>query len=208
MKDLIVSVADSYQENVMGALLPRVPASSGTRQFTFDIIPNPQRDSGSYNISHELLRPYLNDYNFALVIFDYGGAGIENIKTREQAESDVEHLLSINGWSSRNSVIVIKPELENWMWVNSKHVQDAMDWEKNESLYAWARNEGYLLANESKPQRPKESLLEALKINGTSKSSSIYKKIATNVTYQKCEDPAFLKLLTRLKKWFPISQNI
>lgn len=203
MKNLVVAVADSYQEKVMEALLPRVPLSSGTAAFTYDIIRNIGNDSGSYNDSHELLRPYINDYNFALVIFDYEGTGIENVKSREEAEADVEQLLSINGWNNRNAVIVIKPEIENWMWINSPHVHDAIGWEKEESLYTWATNKGLIVNNEPKPARPKETLEEALRISQTSKSSAIYKKIISKVSYKNCVDPAFNKMIAKLREWFP-----
>jgi hypothetical protein len=205
MKDLIVAVADSYQEKVMEALLPRIPISSGTRPFSFDIVRNPGNDSGSYNDSHELLRPAIKQYYFALVVFDFEGTGIENIKSREDAELTVENLLSINGWDGRNAVAVIKPEVENWMWTDSPHVESAIGWEKQESLYTWAKNNGKIAVGDSKPVRPKETLEEALKISKTSKSSAIYKKIATNVSYKKCNDPAFLKLILKLQEWFPSS---
>jgi hypothetical protein len=202
MKDLIISVADSYQEKVMEGLLPRIPVSSNIRQFSYEIVRNIGNDSGSYNDSHELLRPYARDYGFALILFDYEGSGIENIKTREQAEAEVEHLLSINGWDDRSSAIVIYPELENWMWVDNPNVEDAIGWEQQESLYTWARKEGLMGFQDSKPIRPKESLEKALRINKTSKSSAIYKKIATNVSYRKCNDLAFVKFIKKLKEWF------
>ena len=204
MRDLIIAVADSYQEKVMEALLPRVPLSSGTRAFTYDIVRNIGNDSGSYNDSHELLRPAIKQYHFALVLFDYEGTGVENVRTREQAESDVEGLLSANGWLNRNAVAVIKPEIENWIWLDSPHVQSAIGWERQESLYTWARANGKMADDDFKPIRPKETMEEALRISNTSKSSAIYKKIAASVSYKKCVDPAFQKVITKLTEWFPI----
>lgn len=203
MKDLIVVVADSYQEKVMEGLLPRVPNASGTRVFTYDIIRNIENDSGSYNSSHELLRSFINQYQFALVIFDYEGTGVESTRTREQVESDVERQLSLNGWNERNAVAVIKPEIENWIWMDNPNVESAIGWENQESLYAWARRNGKIPHQESKPLRPKETLEEALKMNGTSKSSSIYKKISSKVSYKGCQDPAFQKVISNLVNWFP-----
>lgn len=203
MKDLIVVTADSYQEKVLEALLPRIPQSSGTKHFSFDILRNPRNDSGSYNDSHELLRPYINMYRFAAVIFDYEGTGAEGVKTREEIESEVEELLNKNGWNKRNCVVVIEPELENWMWIDSPHVEDAIGWEGLESLYIWARANGRIPHDETKPIRPKETLEEALKICRTPKSSAIYKKIATKVSYKGCKDPAFLKLLNQIASWLP-----
>lgn len=202
MKDLIVIVADSYQEKVIEALLPRL-ANTDTSVFSYDIIRNPLFDSGSYNDSHELLRPSINQYSHALVIFDHEGSGVEHIKNRKETEEDVEKLLSINGWNGRNAVVVIDPELENWMWIDSPHVESAIAWEGLESLYIWARSSGKIAHGEVKPFRPKEALEQALRLNRTAKSSAIYKRIAARVSYRSCIDPAFLKLISVLKAWFP-----
>lgn len=203
MKDLIIAVADSYQEKIMEALLPRVPISSGTRNFSYDIVRNIGNDSGSYNDSHEFLRPSINQYHYALVIFDYKGTGIENTKTREQAEADVEGLLNGNGWQRRNAVAIIKPEVENWIWQDNPNVESAIGWERNESLYTWAKTNGKIAHDDIKPLHPKETLEEALRISETSKSSSIYKKIAATVSYRNCTDLAFQKIIAKLQEWFP-----
>lgn len=202
MKDLIVSVADGCQEKVMEALLPRVPRCSGTETFTFEIIRNILCDSGSYNGSHELLRPFIRDFRYSLVILDFEGSGVEGIKTREETEQDIETLLCKNGWAGRNAAIVVNPEIETWMWIDSIHVGNAIGWERSESLYEWARSSGILGVDTYKPLRAKESFRLALKESNTSFSSSIYKKIASRVSYRSCNDPAFLKLISTLQRWF------
>jgi hypothetical protein len=203
MKDLIVSVADSYQEKVLEALLPRIPLSSGTAGFSFDIIVNPGHDPGCYNDSHELLRLFINQYRFAIVVFDFEGAGVEHLG-KDIMASDVHKLLEINGWEGRNLVIVIEPELEKWLWMDNIHVMQAIGWERQESLYDWARKEGHLKPHETKPARPKEALELALRISETSKSASIYKKIAAHASYRRCEDGSFKQLIKQLQDWFPI----
>jgi hypothetical protein len=202
MKDLIISVADSYQEKVMEALLPSVPLTSSTRPFTYDIINNPGHDSGSYNDSHELLRPFIHQYHYAMILFDFDGTGAEHLALTEMEHIVRDHL-NMNGWKDRNAVIIIKPELENWLWIDNPHVQKAIGWENTISLYTWARQKGYIQQNKSKPDKPKETLVEAIKISATSKSAAIYKKIAAHVSYRKCEDPAFQKLIQQLLAWFP-----
>lgn len=203
MKDLIVAVADSYQEEVINELLPRLTLTHNISTLDFDIIRNPGHDAGSYNNSQDLLRPFVNQYSFCLVIFDYEGSGIESKKSREEAERDVEYKLTLNGWDDRCCCIVIEPELENWMWINSPHVEDAIGWDnQTESLYNWARAEGFILRNESKPLRPKETLENALRFIRTAKSASIYRRIAKRASYRDCSDPAFLKLTRTLENWF------
>jgi len=204
MIDLIVSVADSYQENLMDGLLPRIPRSATTRNFSYKIVQNIGHDSGSYNDSHELLRPSINKYRYALVVFDFEGTGIEQSMTPEQAESNVERLLDRNGWPGRNSVIIVNPEIENWLWQDNPNIQRAIGWTHTLSLYTWARQNGKIRPNQVKPFRPKETFEEALRICRTSKSSSIYKKIASSVSYKGCTDPSFIKLIQQLSTWFPI----
>lgn len=206
MKDLIVSVADSYQEKVLESILPRLPQVYKTKTFSYDIIRNPICDSGSYNSSQELLRPFINAFDHAVVIFDYEGSGAEERKSREEVELDVEILLNRNGWLERNIVVVVSPEIETWMWVDSPHVHDAIGWERATSLYDWARQKGFLDDGAFKPERPKESLFEALRLCKTSKSSSIYKNIAAKVSFRRCSDPAFLKLIDSLRAWFSIEE--
>jgi hypothetical protein len=203
MKDLIVAVADSDQEKIMEALLPRLQVSSGTRSFNFDILKNPEKDSGSFNISHELLRPLINQYSFALVIFDYEGCGVEEQQTVAQVEAHVESLLGANGWNQRNAVAVVNPEIENWVWLDNPHVHTAINWNNQQSLYDWARQSGKINQGAHKPQRPKEAFLDALYVCDTPKSSAIYKQIATRVSYKNCTDPAFNKVISTLKGWFP-----
>jgi len=202
MKDLLVVVADSYQEKVLEGLLPRIPIASQISSFSYDIIRNISNDSGSYNTSHDLIRPFINDYRYAMIVFDHEGSGAEHVKSREETELDVENLLSVNGWEGRCASIVIHPELENWMWIDNPNVENAIGWEKNESLYSWAKKNGLMGIEDSKPIRPKETLEKALRICQTSKSSSIYKKISSSVSYKGCKDPAFQKLITCLKNWF------
>jgi len=205
MKDIIILVADSYQEKVLEALLPRLPLSSGTRPFTYDFIRNPGHDSGAYNDSHELLRPYSKQYFYALVLMDYEGCGVEHQKSAAEVEKYVTELLDRSGWENRNKVVVITPELETWMWMDNLHVTNAIGWEQKESLYEWARNNKFIKKEAHKPERPKETLEKALKLSGTAKSAAIYKKIATHASYKKCEDYAFKSMISKLQEWFPIA---
>ncbi len=202
MIDLLVVVADGYQEKLMDSLLERVPLASQTRDFSYFIVKNPGKDPGSLNDSHELLRPFINQYSRALVIFDFEGCGAENL-SRAEIEAKVLELLERNGWEGNSCVVVIEPELENWVWIDNPNVEEAIGWEKSESLYQWARREGLIADGESKPFRPKEAFEEALRISDTPTSASIYKKIAEKVSYKGCTDLAFLKLINQLQVWFP-----
>ncbi|MFN0016546.1 MAG: methylation-associated defense system protein MAD4 [Saprospiraceae bacterium] len=207
MIDLIAVVADGHQEKVLEALFLRIPKSSGTSVFSFDIIKNAGKDSGTYNDSHELLRPFINQYRFALVVFDFDGSGVEHL-SREQVEKNVQELLDKNGWQDRSAVIVIRPELENWMWVDNPNVQQAIGWENEISLYDWAKQEGWLPEGTTKPIGPKGALEKAMFLSGTPKSAAVYGKIAATVSYSRCSDAAFLRMIQQIKDWFPLPSTV
>jgi hypothetical protein len=137
-----------------------------------------------------------------MAMCDYEGSGSEHL-TRDDIEVKIENDLSRNGWGDRCTAIVIKPELENWIWVNSIHMERAIDWNQDIDIRTWAIQHNYLQNGNAKPQRPKESFEAALKLCNMPRSSSIYKDIASRASHKKCIDPAFIKFITTLRNWFP-----
>lgn len=202
MKDLILLVADLDTENVLEGLLPRLEQVYGTRKFTFDISRHPYRDSGCMNGSADFLRPFCKQYHHALVLFDKEGSGQES-RIRADIESSIEEALSNNGWAAENvAAIAIDPEIENWIWVNSANMSKELNWNEAKALYAWLQENGWRDEQASKPTRPKEALEAVLRKTRKPRSASIYKNIAEKVSFTKCEDPAFLKLLEKMQLWF------
>ena len=125
--------------------------------------------------------------------------------TRERIlEKPVETRLAQNGWRGRSAAIVIDPELEVWFWSDSPHVETALGWvEGRVRLEKWLVEQGYLVQGQQKPHRPKDAVLNAWRLSKTQRSSSNYGDLAKKVDFQHCTDPAFLKLRTVLKQWFP-----
>jgi len=119
------------------------------------------------------------------------------------ADKNEERLGQV-GWQGRSAAIVIDPELEAWVWSDSPHVESALGWGgRRPDLKTWLREEGHLLEGESKPGRPKEVVEKALWTARKPRSSSIYQRLAERVSFQRCEDAAFRKLLRLLREWFP-----
>ncbi len=207
MKDLIILVADLDTENVLQGLLPRLEHVYRTRPFSFDIRRHINRDPGCLNESVDFLRPFATQYHYALVVFDKEGCGKEG-RGREALESSVEAALSANGWATEQiSAIVTDPEIENWIWVNSANMSKELNWNEAKALYAWLQENGWREQDASKPVRPKEALEAVLRKTKKPRSASIYKNIAGKVSFTKCEDPAFLKLIEKLKSWFPSAEG-
>ena len=200
-KDIIILTADLDAENLLKGLLPRLPRSDTIEEFSFEIYRHPMRDAGCYNDSHSFLRPFIKQFNYALVIFDHDGCGHET-ENCDSIESAVKQKLSNNGWDKRCEVIAIEPELENWIWMNNSNVEKALNWTEKVSLYKWLKTNELLQAKINKPVNPKETLKTVLRKTKKSFSSGIHHEIASNSTYKSCEDRAFKKLRETLRLWF------
>jgi hypothetical protein len=201
-KDIIFLVADKNAKFAVQGLLSR-HQSLQIRLPKNDIYIHPEKDSGCLLRSHDLLRPFINQYAFSLVIFDREGCGQEN-SSRQQLENHLETLLGHNGWGNRTSVIVIDPELDNWVWSDSPHVDTLLGWSgRQPNLRTWLMENGFLTAPNTKPSRPKEAMEAALRKVYTARSSSIYQLLAERVSLSRCVDPAFTKLKATLRNWFP-----
>lgn len=201
MKDLIILVADQNMRDCIDGLIPRLPRVLNISPFTYDIRVHPYRDPGCRTQSAAFLASFKNMYQFGLVIFDKEGCGKEFI-SRSELETEVEALLSINGWGDRAKVIVIEPELENWIWVKSARLAEIINWENIDSLYQWLIDQEYLTTESPKPKRPKEAFEAALYISKKRRSSSIYKQIASRVSFRNCTDQSFLKFIQCMNDWF------
>jgi hypothetical protein len=199
-KDLIVLVADKNMEATFKGLLSR-NCSLGIRQISFDVFVHPNKDPGCRGESDRFLQSLVNQYSFGLVVFDREGSGSN--ANRDELEIRGETKLSLVGWNNRSAVIVLDPELEIWLWNRSPHVEEALGWRgQNQSLRSWLISNGYLTEENSKPIRPKETLELVLRKVKKPRSSAIYMQIAKNASLEGHQEPAFIKLRSKLHNWF------
>ena len=206
-KDLIVLVADANAKFAMLGLLSR-SRSLRIREPSADIYVHPEKDPGCCLRSHEVLRSFAEAYSHALVMFDREGCGRDE-ETRERLEAQVSDRLSRSGWADRSEVVVLDPEIDIWVWSASPHVPSVLGWtETGRSLNGWLVREGFLARGQTKPSRPKEALEKAMSEVRKPRSSSLYRQLAEKVSLGRCEDPAFLKLRSTLRRWFPASENV
>ncbi len=201
MKDIIILTADNNVKQLLSGLLPRIPLIEKTAEFTYDIEVHPRHDSGIVNESHTFLRPFSDQYKYAIVICDQEGSGRES-ENAEKIEQEIEEKLSENGWGKRGLAIVVHPEIENWVWVNAAQLHNALDWSLPNDIYDWLVKYGWKKAEELKPKRPKEAFESTLKLSKIPRSSSLYKEICSAASYKLCKDRAFLKLRNMLIIWF------
>lgn len=199
--DLVVLVPDKNMESSVHGLLSR-PEALGIRRINFNIHVHIERDPGCFQRGHDFLRPMAKRYSHALIMFDLHGCGYE-ASSKEQIEEAVGKRLSMAGWNDRGEVVVLDPELEVWVWSDSPHVGRCLGWRGQQpDLRTWLSQEGMWEPNASKPKHPKAAMELALRQVKKPRSSSLYQGLATSVSLQRCEDPAFGKFKSIMHNWF------
>ena len=200
-RDLVVLVADADMRITTEALLQRAQSFS-IREISYEVYTHPQRDPGCFGRSERFLAPFQSRFSYALVLFDRMGCGHE-AKSREELEKEVEDRFTPTGWRDRVVAIVIDPELENWVWSDSPHVDAELGWKgRNPTLGQWLAEKAQWQPGTPKPQQPKEAMLAALKEVRKPRSPSIFGKLAATVGLGRCTDPAFTKFKATLRGWF------
>jgi len=204
-KDLVLLLADRNMVSALQGLLER-HESLAIRLVEAEFFVHPDRDPACLLRSHEFLRPFVKQYDHALVLFDREGCGKERL-SREELERQVEGRLSASGWERRSAAVVLDPELEVWVWSDSPHVEDVLGWTgRIPGLRSWLDNQGLFELADAKPRRPKEAMQMALRASRKPRSSSLYFQLAKRVSLTGCIDPAFRKFRDTLQSWFPPEQ--
>ena len=201
-KDLIVLVADSHQEQTVSTLLTKRPQSLGIQEMSIDldILRHPEHDPGVFKEAGRFLSVFAQQYQHALVLID--AEWREDPLSAEEIEEKIQGDLNRNDWEGRSAVIVIDPELEIWVWSQSRHVPELFgtDWESIKNL---GYQTGYWQEGEAKPYRPKELLEEVLRRNNKRRSTSLYQQLARRVGLRTCQDDSFRRFREILQGWFP-----
>jgi hypothetical protein len=204
--DLVILTADKNMKFAIEGLLKR-PKDLNIRPVTTAFFIHPERDPGCLLRANAILRPFTNHFAHAIVVFDREGCGKQE-KTREDLENSVEIGLTQSGWKGRASVIVIDPELENWVFSDSLDVDKATGWAgKTPPLRHWLKSKGFLMEGQVKPTRPKEAMEAALRHVRRPRSSSIYAQLAERVRFSHCSDNAFQKFKKIIQSWFPVFED-
>ncbi len=203
-KDLLVIVADLDAENVMLSLLERHQAFQ-IKKVSYEILRHPGRDPGCRGKGVDFSRTFCRQYDHLLLMFDHEGSGAEK-QTPEELEKKLEAGLAGNGWEdNRAAVIVIQPELETWVWGNSKQVDQVCGWgTRIPSLRQWLVAEGDIETEQSKPKDPKTTFKKVLSNAKPPKqfSAAIFRELGEKVSFKNCQDRAFNKLQATLCNWF------
>mgnify|MGYP001561673201 CR=1 FL=1 len=206
-KDLVVLVADKNMEFAIKGLLSR-SQSFGINPLTYDIHVHIERDPGCFLKGHDFMRPFQRSHCYALIIFDRQGCGREQM-SRLLLEQEVEGRLDQSGWKDKKAAaIAIDPELENWVWSSSPHVDTVLGWkDRSPTLREWLARKNLFLETAAKPLNPKLAMEEALQAVGKPRSSSLYLQLTQRVSLEGCTDSAFLKFRQCLSSWFGVPNS-
>ncbi len=206
MKDLVILAADKDLEFALKGLLAR-PGAIGIRAVSADIFVEPEHDPACALRGVEFLANFGGQYQNALLMFDHEGSGKEaTTRVALQEELNVAFLRTV--WGARARAIVLEPELEAWVWSDSPHVSNVVGWrDRDPGLRVWLGNNGWLQPNAIKPDRPKEAFEAALREARRPRSSSLYKRLADNVSVRRCADPSFSEFCQTLREWYPRKTN-
>ncbi len=198
-RDLVVLTADKDAETALRTVLRRTEAL-GVREIDAEFFVHPERDPGVLARADDFLRPFLRSHQYALVMLDREGCGRER-RTPEELQRAIETALEKSGWRQRATAIVVDPELEAWVWADSRHVAEALGWPDFGELRRFLQSKGFTPVT-GKPAKPKEAMEAALRQVRRPRSSSIYAEIAEKVSLLRCHDAAFRRLRDALRQWF------
>jgi hypothetical protein len=125
MTDLFVLTADAQMKAVFDAILPRHKAM-GIRQISFEVVPHPRRDSGVFTSGPELIRPKRKtEYAYVLLAFDYHGSNCAG--PPDSCRHKLQRRLEEMSWRDRSSIVVIDPELEEWLCHSPPSIAKVLD---------------------------------------------------------------------------------
>lgn len=209
MKDLLVYVADADALAFMRAILTK-PQALVTREISFDIERHIQRDAGMVQSGAELARMKKGHYEKALLMWDHHGSGREHRATPDEAGEEIQHKLDTFTWRGNSAVVVLVPELEQWLWYCESaicsHLGISLD-----QLQQWQQERADKMGKtveELKAKQPKE-LFEHLLRDRLRKTISPrdFEEIGRRSsvkTLLACD--SFNAIATTLRIWFPSQQ--
>jgi hypothetical protein len=154
MLDLVILVADKSIQFGMQGALTRYQAL-GTRQFDFDFIVHSERDAGARLTGPDLLVLERRRCAHALLVFDWEGCGSDQPNS-VSLESELDARLA-HHWGDHGKAIVVSPEADTWLWGSDQALAQALEWPAAVSVRTWLGQQGFEIARDGKPVRPKEA---------------------------------------------------
>ena len=160
----------------------------------------------------ELLRPFLRDYDHALVLRDLHGSGHEKEGARKLEES-LEAQMRANGWLNKKlAAIVTEPEIEEWLRLPSPHLLKLLEErarKNRNTVSAFQRVLNDLIVTHGgrdvrgKASQPKEVFEGLVRHYGIPPANTLRGFLAKREPLDGCLSDSFNRLLQILQSWFP-----
>lgn len=205
MKDLLVYTADADAMAFMRSLLKR-PQALGIRDLVFESERHPQRDCGMVQSAAELVRMKKGQYDKVLLMWDHHGSGREHRQPAHEVAAEVQNKLDTYTWRNNSAVMVLIPELEQWLWFCEQAVANHYGISPN-TLQDWIKLRSDQVespADELRRDKPKE-LFEFIvreKIKRTI-SPRDFEGIGAKISVPALERCQTFSFITgTLRKWF------
>lgn len=201
--DLVMLVPGKNERETFEGLLSSRQMSLEMRKVVYEILVHPRRDPGCFHEGPDILQPYQGLAQYSLVVLDYEGSGQEG-RPPNDVRYDLKRRLELSGWAARTEVLVLCPELENWVWSDSPEIDQVIGWRcRKPQLRDWLMAQEWWPPGIAKPSRPKECLEAALREVRMRRSSAIYRQLAEKVGLTRCQDEGFRAFRETIKSWFP-----
>lgn len=209
--DLVILTPDGAYESILTALLKR-HQSIGIRPIVHRVVKDPMRDSSPRSV--DLLRPFASIAKHAMIVRDLAGSGWEN-RGGDALRQHLEKHLWDTTWSpDRSAVLVVEPEVEDWLRIPSPHLwrlvqTQARKRKEQAEEYDLLRQhiEKIILQHTGrtacgKPSMPKEVFEDLLRSFGIPRANALYRYLATCESVRGCRSQSFARLLQLLQFWF------
>jgi hypothetical protein len=208
MRDCVFWVADKSMGETFFGFLSREDrcAQLGCGPFEFDrnedlFVATGQNDPGIFKRADELLRPFQNTHRKAVVVLD---CDWDTSPGQIEIRDAITQQLKASGWDAQRFIVIaIDPELEQWIWQDSPVLESALRHHGPQSLRATLSGRNLWPDAQVKPPKPKEVFIQIQHENGVKKSSSVFRRIASEVPIAACTDTEFQCLVNTLRAWFP-----
>lgn len=200
-KSLLLLVPDKNTQFALNGALGR-PEALGIDKITFEVLVHSGRDGGVRTSGAALAALKRKQFSHLLMVFDHEGCGAEDRSVNDLIVDIEDSLKPV--WQNEACVVVIEPEVDIWMWGNDNVLAELLTWKESLSIREWLKAAGFTFNALDKPERPKECMEAILKHLKEPRSSSLYAKIASKISLNRCSDPAFKRLKDALQRWFPL----
>lgn len=223
LRHIFFLVADGQTETTIKAFFNRTDFCKKLKVGPFEVgdmdIEKVGNDAEVFYRAADRARSRLKTHQKLVVILDEAW----DDKRAPDAATIKERLtqdLYAKGWEyDRFVVIVIQPELENWIWNDTAHMHRVFRFDQipgftsardyfREAKVDSAGKRCHWPEQASKPTNPKEALHMLCRESRAKPDAAKYADVVCGVNVLRCQEPGFQELLATLRRWFGAESEI